>query len=214
MTESTRGWTKPLIAAGLLVAVAVGLKLYGPEWDKEALVAYAEQLPGSLFIAGFVVLPMVGGPVSLFLIAAGLKFGVIGGMLVAAGCIGVHNLVAYRLTHSYFKTPVKRFLLRRGYPIPDVPERHQAWFTVAFTGVPSLPYTTKLYLLAFTNIPFRIYFWLGWPTYAVSSIVFVGLGDAAGRLNWNWIIVLALLGAGLVAFSIYLNKKIRQKIGF
>lgn len=213
MAEFKAGWTKPFIGAGLLVAVAVGLKLYGPEWDNEALVAYAEQLPGSLFVAGFMVLPLVGGPMSLFLIAAGLKFGLITGMLVAAGCIGVHNLVAYPLTHSYLQQPVKRFLLRRGHRIPDVPKRHQAWFTVAFTGVPSIPYTPKLYLLALTNISFRTYFWLGWPTYTISCIVFVGLGDATARLNWNWIIALALVGAGFGALSVYLNKKIRQKLG-
>lgn len=213
MTEYKAGWTKPFIGAAVLVAVAIAFKLYGPEWDNDVLIAYAEQLPGGLFVAGFICLPLVGGPLSLFLVAAGLKFGLMAGMLVSAGCIGVHNLMAYRLTHSYLKQPVMRFLMRRGHHIPDVPRRHQAWFTVAFTGVPSIPYTPKLYLLALTNIPFRTYFWLGWPTYTVSCIIFVGLGDAAAELNWNWIIGLAVVGAGLGALSVYINRKIRRKWG-
>lgn len=210
--KSKAGWTKPIIVAALLLAVAIGLKLYGPEWDRDVLIAWARQLPGSLFIAGFLLLPLVGMPISIFLIAAGIKFGLALGMLVTAGCIAFHNLVAYWLTRGYFKQPVKRFLTRRGRRIPDVPKRHQVWFTIAFTGVPGLPYTSKLYLLALTNISFRIYFGLGWPTYTLFSIVLVGLGEAVVRLNWNWIIGFILLGALLAALSYGVNKKIRQKL--
>lgn len=155
MAEFKAGWTKPFIGAALLVAVAIGLKLYGPEWNKEALVACAGQLPGGLFVAGFLVLPLVGAPMSLFLVAAGLKFGVLMGMMVAAACIAVHNLLAYWLTHSYLKRPVQRFLLRLGHRIPDVFRRHQAWFTVAFTGVPSIQPKSKCGVIGLAGIHFR-----------------------------------------------------------
>jgi uncharacterized membrane protein YdjX (TVP38/TMEM64 family) len=212
MHDSKSGWAKLVIGAALLLMAAVGLKIYGPEWDSDALVNRVLGLSGSLFIAGFLILPLVGMPITIFLMATGLKFGVAMGMLVTAGCIAFHHLVAYRLTHSFFKQRVERFLTRRGRHIPDVPKRHQVWFTVAFAAVHSLPYSAKLYLLALTNISFRIYFWLGWPTYALCSLVFVGLGQAAARPTWNWIIALILLGALLAAISHCVHKKIRQKL--
>lgn len=166
----------------LALLIGIALRLH-PGWTIRDLITAISQLPVVLFVGAFAILPLLGVPVSWFLVAVGVRYNLAGGMLLTAVCMGLHNLIAYGLANSWFRTRVQQYLVDRNRRLPDIPDRHQSWFMVVFATVPGLPYAMKLYAIALTNMPFRKFFWLGWPTYVASSIVFIGLGDAAADMN-------------------------------
>lgn len=185
------------LAATVVLAVFIIVILFGmPSVDRNTVIAYGREIPGLLFMVLFFLLPLLGVPILWLLIIVGLKYGTVMGMLVATVGTGFHNLAAYAATKSWLQSPIQRAIRKLGYDIPSIQSKHQLWFTAVFTGVPGLPYAVKLYSLALTNISFRIYFWVGWPIYAVSCIVYVALGDAVASLGVGWFIALALFAVG------------------
>lgn len=179
------------IIATLLLLAAAGWYYFTHQEDftRENLVAYGKALPAFWFVAAFLVLPVVGGPLTIFLVLAGVRFGFIGGMGVSAGAVFFHHFVAYRLTHGYFREPVKHWLERRERKIPPIPAKDRIWFTVLFASVHGPPYAMKLYLLALTDLPFRIYFWVGAPVYIAFCVIPVGAGSAVMTFDMTWIYV-------------------------
>lgn len=195
---------KKLVAAGfLLVALAVVLWCYRDRVDREAIVAFAEGLSLPWFLAALFVLPLVGFPITPLLVVAGIRFGFAGGMALAAGAIFFHHVVAFRVTHGWFRVRLRNRLARAGYGIPAIDPKHQAWFTALFAAIHGPPYAAKLYLLALTDVPFRIYLWVGAPIYAFFCVVPIGAGSAVNTLK-PWVIYalvgmsIALMAAGIV----------------
>lgn len=207
-----KGQRLKLTGIALVAVTLVALFLFVPGLGKDKALDWVKGLPTSGFVVAFVILPLWGVPISLFLVLAGLKFGLAKGLVMAAGCMFFHNVVAYWFTHSFLKDRIKRFLKDIGYNIPHVPKRHQIWFTAAFTGIPGIPYAPKLYLLALTNIPFRIYLWIGWPIYSLSNIVYIGLAGAAVDIDWKWITLLIVVGVATLALSFWLKKRLDRKL--
>ena len=208
----SKGHRLKLVGVAIVALVVVALFVFIPGLGKERALGWIKDMSTAAFVAAFVFLPLVGMPISIFLIMAGLKFGVAKGLVVAAGCMLFHNVVAYWLTHSFLKKPITRFMGRTGYEIPDVPERHQVWFTAAFTGIPGIPYAPKLYLLALTNIPFRIYVGVGWPIYSLCNIVYIGLAGAAVDIDWRWVVLLIVIGIAMVAMCFWLKKRLEVRL--
>ena len=180
----------------MVVVSVLAIKQLVPGLNREMLVDWGQSLSDSGFLAAFCLLPLLGFPLTIFLVIAGLKFGIGWGMLLATIAIALHNLIAYGVTKSWAKVWVKRLFDRMEYEMPEIPSQHHVWFTAVFTFVPGLPYAIKLYGLALTNISFRHYFWIGWPIYAVSCILYVGLGDAASSLSLGWF--LGFVAAGIL----------------
>lgn len=188
---------KILIGIAAAAVIAAVLWSYRDRFDREAVVAFAEKLPPSVLVSAFALLPIAGFPITPLLVAVGLRFGFPGGMAVATGGIFFHHLVAFRLTHGLFRDRLRSRLERAGYGIPPIDPAHRLWFTALFAAVHGPPYSAKLYLLALTDIPFRIYLWIGAPIYAVFCVIPVGAGSAVGHLN-PWLLY------GLVALSVVL----------
>lgn len=177
----------------ILMCVAVAawfIHGHKEELSREALVDFGRKIPAVWFIALYLTIPLAGFPISVFLVLAGIRFGFAGGMAITTVAMFVHNLAAYRLTHGLFRARVRRFLERVGYAIPPIREEHRIWFTATFAAVHGPPYIAKLYLLALTDIPFRIYYWVGTPVYIIFGAIPVGVGSAVTWLNVTWIYVL------------------------
>jgi hypothetical protein len=129
----------------------------------------------------------------------GFRFGFIGGWIVAAVGLPLHNVAAYFITRGTFREPVRDFLKRSGYATPSIPTKHRIWFTAVIAAVPGPPYFTKLYLLALTDLPFRVYLGIGAPIYVLFSFVPIGVGSAVTDFNMKWMYVIT---AGLVLTTI------------
>jgi uncharacterized membrane protein YdjX (TVP38/TMEM64 family) len=192
---------KKLAAAALLGGVlAIVLWHYRDRVDREAIVAFAEGLPLRWFVPAILVLPLIGFPISPLLVVAGIRFGFAGGMAFATGVIVFHNIAAFRLTHGLFRVRLRNRLARAGYGIPVIDPKHQAWLTALFAAIHGPPYAAKLYLLALTDVPFRIYLWVGAPIYAFFCVIPVGAGSAVDSLK-PWVIY-ALVGMSIALLAV------------
>ena len=156
------------------------------------LSAYGKSLSAPWFMAAFPIFPLLGFPISVFLILAGARFGFWGGVGVAAGCILFHNFVAYRLVKGWLHDRVRAALERRGYVVPSLAEKDGRWYTALFVTIQGPPYAVKLYLLALTNVRFSTYLWVGTPIYILFSMVSVGIGSSALNFDPRWVTLLAL----------------------
>ncbi len=169
----------------------------------------SENTSPTLFIALMTVLPIVGFPISLFLMAVGLKFGLLGGLVVSAFTMPVHLLVAYLLAGRLLHDPIRRWAFRAGYEIPRVPDASAVTFTFVFFALPGIPYALKNLLLPLGGIPFRTYFFTGWIVQWVMGIPFMGVGDSLARMNPY------ILGAfvGLLIVGYLLIRWFRSRFG-
>ena len=195
-----------LVAGLVLVALAGWLFLHRAEISRDSVIAYGKGLPAFAFIAAFLVLPLLGFPTTVFLVLAGIRFGLAGGMAISAVAIVGHHLAAYPLARKWFHDPLQDRLVKWGHKIPAVKDRGQVGFTAIFAAIHGPPYFVKLYLLALTNIPFRIYLGVGAPIYILFGLIPVGAGSSVRTVNPVWIF--AALGA-LTAASLlgYVLKK-------
>jgi uncharacterized membrane protein YdjX (TVP38/TMEM64 family) len=157
------------------------------ELSKEAIIGFGKEIPSGWYLLLFFLLPLVGFPVSIFLVLAGIHFGFSGGMAASTVTVFFHNFIAYRLTHGLFRDRLRAYLERNGYGIPSIDARHRVRFTVLFAAIHGPPYAAKLYLLALTDIPFRIYFFAGAPVYVLFCAIPVAIGSAATTLDMGWI---------------------------
>ena len=170
-----------------LVALAWWIHHHQDELSKEAVIGFGKNLPALWFLVLFLVLPLAGFPISVFLVLAGIRFGFWGGLAVSGAAVFCHNFAAYRLTHGLFRTRLRAFLERAGYAIPPIDGKHRVRFTMWFAAIHGPPYFAKLYALALTDIPFRTYFFAGGSVYWLFCAIPVAIGSAVTRQNLDWI---------------------------
>ena len=193
---------KTAIVGLALAALGWWVYLHSGEFTKEAIIAVGKQLPAAWFVAGLLILPLAGFPLSVLLLLSGIRFGFAGGMTLSTVAVYFHNFAAYRLTHGLFRSRLRAFLERSGYVIPSISARHQLRFTLLFAAIHGPPYVAKLYLLALTDIPFRTYFLAGSAVYAIFCAVPVAAGSAVATLDLTWIYVVigAIAGVSLLGY--------------
>ena len=202
------------ISAALL-ALLIGawfLYLHRGDLDRESLEAFGRQLPAGWFLVAFLLLPLFGFPVSILLLLAGVRFGLGWGMAVVTAGMLFHHYAAFHLTHGWFRDKLRSFLKRMGYGIPAIKVKHRVWFTAVFAAVHGPPYFAKLYLLALTDIPFRIYLWVGAPVYILFSLVPVTAGAAVARFDPLWIYPALALALLFSVIGLWLKKRYGSKL--
>ena len=153
-----------------------------------------------LMLLAFLILPMLGFPISVFLILLGIRFGPIYGLLLMSVGFAVHLLVTFVLTHSYIRPWLTLLAERWHFTIPRMPQHRRIQFSFIFMAVPGLPYTVKNYLLALAGTPFLTYFVICWTVNGLMGAPFVVLSGAATR--WALLLPLALLGVALLWFIV------------
>lgn len=204
----TRGnfwrWLLPSVAAltGLLILF---FALPGNPQDWLDFLLDQDRHPG-LFVAVMVLLPMLGFPISPFLILVGIKFGPYWATAVTALIFSFHLLTAYLLAHSVLRPQITKLLAKFKYSLPNIQERRRLPFSIIFMALPGLPYTVKNYALATLNIPFRIYFPVALGCNLLLALPFIGLGHTAIKDPRLVILFLLILAAGYVA-TLWLKRK-------
>ncbi len=149
-----------------------------------------------LFLGLMATLPVIGFPISLFLLSAGIKFGVVWGLILSAVTMLVHLLISHLLARRLLSSPLSALFQRFGYQLPKVPRDRVALFTFVFVAVPGLPYALKNYSLVLAGVPFRHYLTIGWSVQWVMGIPFLGLGGAAAASDLAFLLgFFALLAA-------------------
>lgn len=179
---------------------------------RETLIACGEGLPAITFTAAFLILPLLGFPLGIFLVLAGVRFGFAGGMAISSVAIIFHHVAAFRIAHGWFRDPVRHWLDRAGYAIPPIRQKHRTGFTALTAIVRGPPFFAKLYLLALTDIPFRIYFLVGVPIYILFSLVPIGAGAALMNFDPTWISVLIGIATLLLLAGLWLRRRYAGKL--
>ncbi|APZ94985.1 TVP38/TMEM64 family protein [Fuerstiella marisgermanici] len=206
--------TKPLALPALkvlVIAAIVGVLLHfylQGDLTQDNLKRFAASLPAWLFVPAYLTLPLVGFPISIVLLASGMKFGTMTAIIIAVFAMGFHTFVAWHLAHGFFREPLERWLEKTRFSLPRIPEKHQIWFTSVFVTVPGLPYAVKLYSLALTDLPFTRYLWIVWLFHVLNAIPFIGLGSAAARMNVGWMIGFGLLAVVMILLTNWLKSRL------
>ncbi len=199
---------------GRVLSIALGLLLFAGllyashgHLDQETLMALSEDLPIPLILAAFLVLPLVGFSFRILLILVGFRFGLFWGAIVSGSGIVAHNIAAYYLARSTFRARVRAFMEKSGYAIPSIPHRHRIWFTAVIAAVPGPPYFAKLYLLALTDLPLRIYAGIGAPVYFLFSFVPIVIGSIITDFNMKWVYLLTAVFVLSLLIGLWLKKR-------
>ncbi len=177
--------------------------------NREALLEFGLSLPPSLLVAAFLLLPLVGFPVSPLLLLLGLRFGIAGGMTIAVLGMLFHHVIVHAITQSWMREKMERFLAARGHRIPSIQSQHRLWFTAAFTAIHGPPYTAKLYLLALTDLPFRYYLGIGLPVYVGFSLLPIAAGTAVMEMSAATLSGIVLAALALLFLAHRLKKRFR-----
>jgi uncharacterized membrane protein YdjX (TVP38/TMEM64 family) len=175
---------------------------------KDEIISYGRSLPATGFIALFAILPLIGFPISILLVLAGLRFGFGWGMAVSVACIYFHHAVAYPICHGGLRERISGFVKNRGHQLPSMKGSSGFWFTLMFTSVHGPPYMFKLYLLALTDISFRLYAGVGGTTYILFALIPVGAAAAATHMNVTYLYVAIAAVSGIaLAFNHFRKRR-------
>ena len=206
------------VAMGLTALTVACLLLYLfslPDLDvanviHDLTVLLSKPSAPSIFIAAMILLPPFGFPLSFFLALAGIRFGIINGMILTFFVLPVHMTICYVLTRTFLRGPLTRFLKRKGYHPPLLKTRRPGLAMFGFLLMPGPPYALKTYLLAMTRLPYHRFLLFNWFTESLITLPIVAMTGAAAEKNW------ILFGVALFIFVLSLGlrwyeKKKKQK---
>ncbi len=176
-----------LLSLGVIAAVFAGIwndsvrsgivVWVGEMWD------YLEDTEPWGFFAAFVVLPLVGFPVSPFyLIAPGL-YGRGTGILIVGAAMAVHLVIVFWIASALFRSLVMKLISRSRYRIPQIYASEHVKITVALRITPGVPFFVQNYLLGLAGIPFRVFFLVSWPIQLAWAVAFIFFGESAFEGN-------------------------------
>ncbi len=151
-------------------------------------------LPPLAFVGAMIVLPLVGFPISFFLVLVGLRFGILEGMLITVFILPVHMTVCYLVTHSFLRQALINFLTNKGHHFSLFHVQRPGLTMFGFLLLPGPPYILKTYLLALTNLSFVSFLSLNWATECLMTLPIVAMTGAAKEKNWIF------FGAALIFF--------------
>lgn len=166
-------WPLTLLLIGVLLAV------FWRQIDVEAVHAYADQLPGWMIFSAISVAPLVGVPVAMLHVVAGVRFGIEGGLVVVAITTVIHHLAGWSLVQvapHLFRKHLSDWRRRfpKGAHLP---------ITVFCCLMPGMPYSIQLYLLPVLGVPVSILLLVSAPLHVIRAIVSVLGGHLSDQMT-------------------------------
>lgn len=164
-----------IFAAGLILSIKYDLL-------QKTIELIHQDIPHALFIILMVILPVLGFPISIFLVLGGIKFGIIHGILLWLLILPVHALIGFLLA-SWIRKPLQKISKRMGYPVPPLPEKGTAMFSFLFLAIPGIPYAGKNYILPLAGAPFNYCVIMNIIVQFPQGIPFVILGESFIKMD-------------------------------
>ena len=209
-SSKTMRWV--LLAIVVVAAAAVAVLWIRGDFDWRSITARIAAFDAVAVLALMATLPIVGFSVSVTYLVAGLKFGPVWGGVAVAGATAVHLLATYWICQTMLRGPIERMLKRRGHTLPHVPDGENVSVAAMAVLVPGLPYVARNLLLALTDVPLRVYFWVCLPLYVARSYVTILLGDLGMEPDRRTFMILALVYVLKLSVCAYLIWRIRRRI--
>jgi uncharacterized membrane protein YdjX (TVP38/TMEM64 family) len=154
----------------------------------------------------------LGFSISLIYLVIGAVFGGPWGIVVVAGITAVHLLASHWIGHGFLRARLQRWLEKRKKHFPTLPPGEEVSVALMMALVPGPPYFARNYLLAVSDIPLRVYFWVCWPVYVARSCVALFLGDLAGEFSPERLLILGSIFALKVGICAYILHRLRKRI--
>ncbi|EIQ01494.1 hypothetical protein OpiT1DRAFT_00065 [Opitutaceae bacterium TAV1] len=176
-----------LLLALAVAAATAGLGLWGHHLDLQALHDRADRLPWWLVLLVLTLLPMIGFPVSVLHVAAGVRFGIGPGMLAVAATTLLHHFFGWALVNLAPGTFEKRLESWR----QRFPKGTHVPMILFCCLMPGIPYSVQLYLLPLIGVPLRLLLTLSTALHTLRAVVSVTGGDFSNDLTPGKIAALA-----------------------
>jgi len=178
--------------------------------DIDAVHARAAKLNGWAAFGLLVVLPLVGFPVSILHIAAGIRFGAGWGMVVVSSSILLQLLASYAIVHHWRHWFEKtRWIRRLRERVPEGAHPSICIFTVLLPGA---PYSAINYVLPLVGVPLPTYILCCLPLHTLRSTITVVLGDQSDRLTAARLMVLIAYALTVLGASFLTYRRMRSQL--
>jgi len=167
---------KPIIVIALIL-VAVGL--ISQRVDIDRVRDYTEHLNSGLVFVVITVLPLVGFPVTVLHILAGMRWGPKLGLALVVLSILIQLLASYALVHLFrpmFERRLAKFRER-------IPKGAHGPVTLLTALLPGVPYFAKNYLIPVMGVPLRTFLLWCFPLHALRASIAVIFGDQSDDLT-------------------------------
>ncbi len=166
------------------------------------LLARLASTPLVLFFLALVVLPLGPFPASVLFIAAGARFGTVGGFAVAFLAMSLNVTLAYLLARRALRHPLERWLRKRGREIPTFDPGDEIRFLLLFRITPGLPLFLQNYVLGLSGVRFALYLPVTLVVQVPYILGFVWFGQSLTQTS-GWRIGVGI--AGLVALFLLVS---------
>lgn len=196
--------------ATIAVAFAAILTLVHHLIDIEAVHAWADQLNSWVAFGLLTVLPLVGFPVSVLHVAAGIRFGAGWGMVIVSCSILLQLLASYAIVHHWRHWLEKtRWIRRLRERVPDGAHTSICIFTVLLPGA---PYSAINYVLPLVGVPLHTYIMCCLPLHTLRSTITVVLGAQSNQLTAARVIVLIAYALTVLGASFLTYRRMRLQL--
>ncbi len=192
----------------LLLAVLATILWFYSRIDLAAVRSYMERLNPFAVFAALTLLPLVGFPVTLLQVAAGIRFGTAWGLVLVALSVALQLLASYYIVSRWRHLVAERLESSRRQ-LPAAAHSTVCWFTMLLPGV---PYFLKNYVLPLVGVPLRTYLLICWPVHVARSVVAVVLGDQSDHLTPARIAGLTIYYIVVIGTSAWLFRRLRAQL--
>jgi uncharacterized membrane protein YdjX (TVP38/TMEM64 family) len=182
--------------------------LYG-QISVSELAALAERLNGWLVFAGVLVLPLVGFPVSVLHLLAGMRWGIPEGMALVTASIFLQLLAS----HGVVQMARPLFARRLGNVRRRIPHGAHGPVSLFTMLLPGVPYFAKNYVLPLIGVPLRTYMAWCFPLHSLRATVPVIFGDQADELTPLRVVLYGVYGAAILLACAWVFRRLRGQIG-
>lgn len=204
--RSRRFW---LMAGAALVLLALAGYAYG-KLDVAALHEATKTLNGPMVFILMTILPLLGFPVGVLHILAGIRWGVGTGLALTIVSIFLQLLASYglvRLFGSFFARRLEKVRER-------IPEGAHGSVTVFTLLLPGMPYFAKNYVLPLIGVPLHTYLLWCFPIHAVRSVAGVAFGEFSEELTPGKILAFAAYAAAVGGTCALAFRRLRKQGAF
>ncbi len=146
-----------------------------------AVHAYASGLNPVAAFSLLLGLPLLGVPVSLIHIAAGIRFGVQLGLALVALSILLQLLASYAIVHVWRRHFDHARWLQ--HVRERIPRGAHTSISIVTVLLPGAPYAAINYVLPLLGVPLRTYLLVAFPLHCLRSTVTVAFGDQSHQLT-------------------------------
>lgn len=196
------------IATFVIVVATIGALIYS-QIDVHELHRKAARMPAALALILLAILPLLGFPVSILHVAAGIRFGAVLGLPLVALTILLQLLASYaivRVWRTHFERA--RWVERVRKRIPKGAHSSICIFAVLLPGA---PYAGINYVLPITGVPLRTFILCCLPLHTLRSTVTVLFGDQSDNLTPARLAGLVAYALTVLGVSFWMYRRLRRQ---